>query len=149
MPSTRLGPGIIVTEIQQNSDTTYRIYDWGRPRPIHVQQSLDVLDFSLVEPGPVRPKLMLDDEGFKVEQIASCPYFETERLTMPAGYEFFGLCDGTTFELWAAIGGKATIYSDTEPVTLSAVQWALLPAEMGEFQVQADEDAVLLRVVVP
>ena len=107
-----LGPGIIVTEIQQNSDTTYRIYDWGRPRPIHVQQSLDVLDFSLVEPGPVRPKVMLDDEGFKVEQLASCPYFETERLTMPAGNEFFGLCDGDTFEIWAVIEGKATIYSD-------------------------------------
>jgi mannose-6-phosphate isomerase len=144
-----LGPGIIVTEIQQNSDTTYRIYDWGRPRPLHLQQSLDVLDFSLVEPPPIKPKTVLDEEGFKVEQLASCPYFETERLTMPSGYEFFGLCDGSTFELWAAIEGRATIFSDAEPLTLSAVQWALLPAELGEFQVQADEDAVLLRVFVP
>jgi mannose-6-phosphate isomerase len=144
-----LGPGIIVTEIQQNSDTTYRIYDWGRPRPLHIQQSLDVLDFTLVAPQPVKPKIMLDDEGFKVESLAACPYFETERLTMPAGYEFFGLCDGATFELWAVIHGQATIYSDAEPLTLNAVQWALLPAEMGEFQVQADQDAVLLRVFVP
>jgi mannose-6-phosphate isomerase len=144
-----LGPGIVVAEIQQNSDTTYRIYDWARPRPLHIRQALDVLDFSLIEPEPVSPKLMVDDEGFKVEQLVACPYFETERLAMPAGYEFFGLCDATTFELWGAIGGKATIYSDAEPVTLSAVQWALLPAEMGEFQVQADEDAVLLRVYVP
>jgi mannose-6-phosphate isomerase len=144
-----LGPGIIVTEIQQNSDTTYRIYDWGRPRPLHIAQSLDVLDFGLVEPQPAQPKIMVDDEGFRVEQLARCPYFETERLTMPAGYEFFGLCDGTTFELWAVIGGKATIYSDAEPLALSAVQWALLPAALGEFQVQAEEDAVLLRVFVP
>jgi mannose-6-phosphate isomerase len=144
-----LGPGIIVTEIQQNSDTTYRIYDWGRPRPLHLQQSLDVLDFSLVEPPPIKPKTVLDEEGFKVEQLASCPYFETERLTMPSGYEFFGLCDGSTFEMWAVLRGRATIYSDAEPLTLSAVQWALLPAELGEFQVQADEDAVLLRVFVP
>ena len=138
-----------MTEIQQNSDTTYRIYDWGRPRPLHIEQSLDVLDFSLIEPKPVSPKLVLDDEGFKVEQLAACSYFETERLTMPAGFEFFGLCDGTTFELWGVMSGKATIYSDADPVALSAVQWALLPAEMGEFQVQADEDAVLLRVFVP
>lgn len=144
-----LGPGIIVTEIQQNSDTTYRIYDWGRPRPVHIQQALDVLDFNLIEPQPVKPKVVLDEEGFQVEQLASCPYFETERLTMPAGYEFFGLCDGTTFELWAAIQGRATIYSDADPLTLSAVQWALLPAALGEFQVQAEEDAVLLRVFVP
>src|SRR5690606_25462817 len=45
-----LGPGILVAEIQQNSDTTYRIYDWGRPRPLHIQQALDVIDFNLVEP---------------------------------------------------------------------------------------------------
>lgn len=144
-----LGPGIIVTEIQQNSDTTYRIYDWGRPRPLHLQQALDVLDFSLVEPGPIKPRVMLDDEGFTIEQLAACPYFETERLTMPTGYEFFGLCEGATFELWAVLRGRATIYSDADPVTLSAVQWALLPAELGEFQVQADQDSVLLRVFVP
>lgn len=144
-----LGPGIIVTEIQQNSDTTYRIYDWGRPRPLHLEQALDVLDFKLVEPKAARPKVMLDDEGFKIEQLASCQYFETERLTMPAGYEFFGLCDGSTFELWAVIAGRATIYADGDPLPLSAVQWALLPAALGEFQVQADEDAVLLRVFVP
>ena len=144
-----LGPGIIVTEIQQNSDTTYRIYDWGRPRPLHLAQALDVLDFDLVEPGPVKPKVMLDDEGFRIEQLASCAYFETARLTMPAGYEFFGLCDGTTFELWAVLSGQATVYSDAAPVTLAAVQWVLLPAELGEFQVQADQDAVLLRVYVP
>ena len=144
-----LGPGIIVTEIQQNSDTTYRIYDWGRPRPLHLQQALDVIDFGLVEPQPLKPQVMLDDEGFKIEQLAACPYFETERLTMPAGYEFFGLCDGTTFELWAVLRGRATIYADAEPLPLAAVQWALLPAALGEFQVQADEDAVLLRVFVP
>lgn len=144
-----LGPGIIVAEIQQNSDTTYRIYDWERPRPLHLQQSLDVLDFALIEPGPTPPKQLIDEDGFRVECLAACTYFETERLTMPAGYEFYGLCDGSTFEIWAVIRGKATIYTDSEPLRLCAVQWALLPAELGEFQVQADEDAVLLRVFVP
>jgi mannose-6-phosphate isomerase len=144
-----LGPGIIVTEIQQNSDTTYRIYDWGRPRPLHLQQSLDVLDFAMIEPGPVKPKMLMEDEGFRVEQLVSCPYFETERLTMPAGHEFYGLCDGDTFEMWAVLTGKATIHSISDPITLTAVEWALLPAELGEFQVEADVDAVLLRVFVP
>jgi len=144
-----LGPGIIVTEIQQNSDTTYRIYDWGRPRPLHLPQSLDVLDFAMIEPGPVKPKMLMEDEGFRAEQLVSCPYFATERLTMPAGHEFYGLCDGDTFEMWAVLTGKATIHSISDPVTLTAVAWALLPAELGEFQVEADEDAVLLRVFVP
>ena len=57
-----LGPGIMVAEVQQNSDTTYRVYDWGRPRPIHVEKSLEVIDFGLVEPGPTEPRLILSDE---------------------------------------------------------------------------------------
>ena len=46
-----LGPGVMVAEIQQNSDTTYRIYDWGRPRPLHIEQALDVLDFEQCRAG--------------------------------------------------------------------------------------------------
>ena len=144
-----LGPGVMVTEIQQNSDTTYRIWDWGRPRPLHLQQSLDVLNFDQVEPGPAVPELLLDEDGFRIERLARCAYFETERITMPAGHEYFGQCDGTTFELWAVVGGSATIFSDADPVALKAVQWALLPAELGDFQVRAAADAVLLRVVLP
>ncbi|MBW7884340.1 MAG: mannose-6-phosphate isomerase [Caldilineaceae bacterium] len=144
-----LGPGIIVAEIQQNSNTTYRIYDWGRPRPLHLQQALAVLNFDLIEPEPTRPVVMMEDDGFKVEQLVSCPYFETERVTMPAGYEFFGLCDGDTFEIWAVLAGEIVVHSDAEPVTLTAVQWVLLPAELGEFQIEASSDTVLLRVFVP
>ena len=144
-----LGPGVMVTEIQQNSDTTYRIWDWGRPRPLHLQQSLDVLNFDQVEPGPAVPELLLNEDGFRIERLARCPYFETERITMPAGHEYFGQCDGTTFELWAVLSGRATIFSDAEPVALAAVQWALLPAELGDFHIEAASDAVLLRVTVP
>ena len=144
-----LGPGIIVAEIQQNSDTTYRIYDWGRPRPLHRDQSLDALNFDLVEPGPTTPKLLLDEEGFRVETLASCEYFETERLTMPNGQEFVGLLEGETFEIWAVLKGAASFYSAADDVMLRAVQWVLLPADLGEYQVVAEEDSVLLRVFVP
>ena len=144
-----LGPGIMVAEIQQNSDTTYRIYDWGRPRPVHLQQALDVLDFDLVAPGPVEPLVLMDDGAFRVEQLVSCVYFETERLTMPTGSSFFGLCDGATFEIWAILSGQVTLTSDAEPLTLRGVQWVLVPAELGEFQIEADADSVLLRVFVP
>ncbi|MBK8046112.1 MAG: mannose-6-phosphate isomerase [Anaerolineales bacterium] len=144
-----LGPGIIVAEIQQNSDTTYRIYDWGRPRPLHREQSLAALNFDLIEPGPATPTVLLDEEGFRIERLATCEYFETERLTMPAAQEFFGLLEGESFEIWAVLKGAATFYTDSDPISLQAVQWILLPAELGEYQVQADADSVLLRVFVP
>ena len=144
-----LGPGGLIAEIQQNSDVTYRIDDWGRPRPLHIPQALDVLDFNLIEPKPFQPTVLLDDEGLLVEQIGQSPYFETERLTMPEGNRFFGLCDGETFELWCVLKGKITLEWDGEPLELSAVNWALLPADLGEFEVTTEEDSVLLRVFVP
>ena len=144
-----LGPGIMVAEIQQNSDTTYRIWDWGRPRPLHLEKSLDVLNFDQVAPGPAQPALLLDEEGVRIERLVTCPYFETERITLPAGHEFYGLCDGSTFEIWGVLRGQITLTSDAPPLTLKGVEWALLPAELGEYQILIDEDAVLLRVVTP
>jgi mannose-6-phosphate isomerase len=144
-----LGPGILVAEIQQNSDTTYRIWDWGRSRPLHLDKALDVLNFAQAEPAPVLPLLLLDEEGLRVERLACCTYFETERITLPAGHEFFGQCDGSTFEIWAVLQGEATFESDADPVTLHGVEWVLLPADMGDFVVSARRHSVLLRVVTP
>jgi mannose-6-phosphate isomerase len=144
-----LGPGTLIAEIQQNSDVTYRIDDWGRPRPLHIRQALEVLDFNLIEPKALQPKLLLDDEGLRIEQIGLCPYFETERLIIPAGSSFYGLCDGATFEIWAVLSGAVTLDWSGEPITISGVNWVLLPADLGEFQMTAEQDSVLLRVVTP
>lgn len=144
-----LGPGTIVAEIQQNSDTTYRIYDWGRPRPLHIQQSLDVLNFDLVEPTALKPRILLDDDGTQVEQIGQCEYFETERLSLPTGGAYFGLCDGATFEIWAVLSGRVTLQWDGDPRPLTGVNFVLLPAALGEFQIEAEEPSVLLRIFTP
>jgi mannose-6-phosphate isomerase len=143
-----LGPGVIVAEIQQNSNTTYRIYDWGRPRPIHVEQSLDVLNFDLVEPAALAPTV-LESNGIRREAIGDCAYFRTERLYLPAGGAFSGRCDGSTFEIWAILEGEAVVSWAGEPVTVSSVGWVLLPAALGDFQVTAKEESVLLRVFTP
>jgi len=144
-----LGPGIMVAEIQQNSDTTYRIYDWGRPRPLHIEKSLAVLNFEQVEPQAVKPTKLIEDGTLKVELLAQCDYFQTERVFLGEGDEFYGECDGDTFEIWAVLTGKATIESTRDPVTLNGVEWALLPAMLGEFQVVAEQPSTLLRVFVP
>jgi mannose-6-phosphate isomerase len=144
-----LGPGLIIAEIQQNSDVTYRVYDWGRDRPIHVEDALAVLDFSQVEPGIAQPVTLVDDEALRVEQVASCDYFETERITLPAGSSFYGLCDGDTFEIWGLLSGEVTLTWAGEPLTLAGVTWLLLPAELGEFQITGEKESSLLRVLTP
>ena len=70
-------------------------------------------------------------------------------VTLPAGSEYFGLCDGATFEVWGVLQGRVTVESDAAPVTLAAVEWTLLPAELGDFRIVAETDAVLLRTFVP
>ena len=85
IPSGRLhaiGAGFLIHEIQQNSDTTYRVFDWnrmgldGKPRQLHVEQSLASIDFDDFEPG------MDEADG---ETLASCPYFRTDRKQVMDG----------------------------------------------------------------
>jgi mannose-6-phosphate isomerase len=143
-----LGPGIVVAEIQQNSDTTYRIYDWGRDRPVHIDKALEVLDFSLIEPEVTPPILITDEQGSR-EVLASCPYFHTERLTLESGCEYKGKTDGSTFEIWGVLEGTAEIETEGENVRLAGIGWVLLPAALGTYRVHARAQSVLLRIITP
>lgn len=147
-----LGPGIIVAEIQQNSDTTYRIYDWnrlgndGKPRPLHVEEALKVINWQQVEPSLVQPQPLSTNHA---ELLAECPYFRTERLTLAAGEIYTGRCAGDTFEIWAILDGAAKVTWAAGALDVSAVGWALLPATLGKFSVEATEKSVLLRIITP
>jgi mannose-6-phosphate isomerase len=143
-----LGPGILVAEVQQNSDTTYRIYDWGRPRPLHIQKALDVLDFDLIEPQPLQPQPVLD-AAVPTEVIGESRYFRTERITLAAGQTWSGATDGRTLEIWGVMNGNATLQWAGEPLVLDAVSWVLIPAGLGDFRISAASDSILLRVITP
>lgn len=144
-----LGPGIVVAEIQQNSDTTYRVYDWGRDRPLHLVKALEVTNFDLVGAKPVNPEVLLNEEEIKIELLATCPYFRTERISMPAGGAFFGAADGSAFEIYGVVEGRMRLEWEGAPLALAAVDWALIPAELGEFEIVAETAVQLLRIFVP
>lgn len=100
IPSGRLhaiGGGNLIVEIQQNSDTTYRVYDWGRvgldgaPRTLHVGESMESIDFEDFEPGV---------SGADSAIIADCPLFHVEKRKVGSGDEVrpagrFALCVST------------------------------------------------------
>jgi len=147
--------GLIIAEIQQNSDTTYRVYDWnrlgddGKPRPLHVDKALDVINFDLVEPGPFTPEVVEDSGSLRREVISTCPYFTVERLTFGQAASFKGDNDGSTFEIWGTMTGQALVEWSNTPIDLAAVRFALLPAALGQFEVKVSGPATLLRVYVP
>ncbi|MDZ7266198.1 MAG: class I mannose-6-phosphate isomerase [candidate division KSB1 bacterium] len=142
--------GLLIAEIQQNSDTTYRVYDWnrvgddGRPRPLHLDKAMAVINFAQVEPRLQPAERIAGHNGVQRWRLCANRYFVTERVEMPAGATFTGACTGESLEIWGVIAGTARI----NHVTLTAVRFALLPAMLGEFAVTTAGGATLLRIYV-
>ena len=148
--------GTVVAEIQQNSDVTYRVYDWGRlgadgkPRPLHVEKALAVINFRQVEPGPYRPRPLPAGAGLTRAEISRCDYFVVERVMFRAGAVWEGRTGGRTLEIWGTVAGRSALAApDAPPVSLPAVRFCLLPAAMGAFTVTAQTDCTMLRVYLP
>lgn len=143
--------GLVIAEIQQNSNTTYRVYDWNRvqddgtPRPLHVRQALDVINFDQVEPSLPQPQRIAEDDGVRRALLCGNDYFITERVEMADGSSYHGRCDGSTLEIWGVIDGRARVQEREH----AAVGFVLLPAALGDFTVTAVGDAVLLRTYCP
>ena len=148
--------GIVLVEIQQSADTTYRIHDWdrvgpdGRPRELHVERALDAIDFGDPGPGIVTPRAVEAGPGVRREVVAECDKFVVERLAMRAGAEFAMVLGGATFEVWGVVGGEALFAArGSPPLGVRAVRFALLPATMGPCRVRAVAESVLLRAYLP
>lgn len=143
--------GLLIAEIQQNSNTTYRVYDWnrvddtGNSRPLHVDRALDVINFEQLEPTLHPPKTISDENGIVREELCRNQYFVTERVKMTAGSQFDGECDGRTLEIWGLIEGKAQVNEEN----LAAFQFILLPAALGPFTITAGPDSTFLRAYAP
>lgn len=139
--------GLVMAEIQQNSNATYRVYDWnrlgadGRPRPMHVEKALDVIDFANVEPGICPPEPVTSEGGCRRSLLCRNRYFTAERVELDPGATWSGSCDGSTMEIWGVLSGSADVAGEE----LEAVRFVLLPAILGEFTVTSATGATLLR----
>lgn len=88
-----IGPGMVICEVQQYSDLTYRVYDYGRvdaqgkPRELHVEKALEVMDFGEPKGGLVpRQNVIHGRDGWS--KLASCPYFAAERMDFDHPVDF-------------------------------------------------------------
>jgi len=128
-----IGAGVVLCEIQQNSDVTYRLWDYGRPRPIHVEQAVPIADLG-VHPGAVRGTPL----GGGRELLVRSKHFVTELVEVGRFTPSAQKC-----QLWICVEGEGTI--GAEPVRPGEV-W-LLPEE-GE-QPALCGDAKFLRTWAP
>jgi len=133
-----IGGGIVLYEIKQHSDVTYRLWDYGRPREIHLEKAVPISDLT-VHPGAARPERLGDGHDLLVR----CRHFVTESVQLPAG----GAHQPTaqTCQLWIALAGRASI--GYEPVRPGEV-W-LLPDTGEQPFLRAETAARFLRTYVP
>jgi mannose-6-phosphate isomerase len=152
LPSGRvhaIGAGLVIFEIQQNSDTTYRVFDWnrvdakGKPRQLHVKESLECIDFSDFEPAPVRA-----DETDKkrpnlhIQPLVSDPLFEVEVVSIvPPGRIDYAL---SAPHIVAAVDGSIEIQHSSHPVKLRGGEFCLVPASMKDLTIEAATSATFL-----
>ena len=145
-----LGEGCLVYEIQQTSNITFRVFDWGRvgldgkPRPLHVDESLRTIDFSRDGFGPRQPPLEADARGGRTRLLADCPYFRLEErlgsaLDVPEEVPGTGRC-----AVVVCLEGRPVIQTDGGELSLTAMQTALVPAASGAFALRAPEAARVL-----
>jgi mannose-6-phosphate isomerase len=133
-----IGAGIVLCEIQQNSDVTYRLWDYGRPRELHVEQAVAIADLG-VHPGAARPVAVAEGR----EELVRSTHFATELVRMAPGQEVRP--EPEKCQLWICVEGGATIGEETCQL---AEVW-LLP-ETGELPViRAANGAAFLRTWVP
>ena len=144
-----LGEGLLVAEIQQASDTTFRLYDWnrvgpdGQPRALHVQQGLDVIDF---QRGPVQPQVAQSTDRPNVARLVECDKFILDRWRLDQA-ELIGGDD--CCHILAVTGGSIRVEGDAVDESLGVGQTLLLPAVTGEVRVRPDESATLLDAYLP
>jgi mannose-6-phosphate isomerase len=144
-----LGPGLLLYEVQQSSDTTYRVYDWGRPasagRKLHVEESVAVTDPR--KGAAVRPAPEL--RGTAAVPSLVCPYFELEVLSLDAEASDEST-RGETFHLLTVTEGEAELSCDGETVRLNQYETALVAGGAERYRLRAQGGgARLLRSAVP
>ena len=143
VPSGRLhaiGGGNLIVEIQQNSDTTYRVFDWnrtdghGQPRTLHREESMRAIDFEDYEPEIVRP------EG---EQLLDSPFFRVERWELKAPRRAL---ERPSFALFVCLEGEVTC----GPYRARPGDFFLVPASAVTCELQpVGPSALLLRITLP
>jgi mannose-6-phosphate isomerase len=131
-----LGPGIVIYEIQQSSDVTYRLYDWGRmdlngkPRALHIDKGVQV---SNVESVPEIKHTA--SNNMPVVDVVNCPYFVTllHQLNPRNGTHITLDTGGEHFHILTCIEGTATITGGHTSVELDMGRTALIPSSLGVY----------------
>jgi mannose-6-phosphate isomerase len=147
-----LGPGSIIAETQQQSDTTYRLYDYGRPRELHLKEGLAAIKEKVASGKVIRPAPSLV-EGTKNRRspLVASPFFVVEMYELKEPQDFQIGEDGkSSVQILVAVEGCAVIEArGAEPVTLAKGDAVVVPASIGQFHVRPQWTVEFLKASLP
>lgn len=144
-----IGGGILLAEIQQTSDITYRIYDWnrvdanGNSRELHTALALDAIDYSYYK----NYKTNYQELPNQITNLVDCPYFTTNLLPF-IGELSLNHHDKDSFVIYLCVKGNVTLSTETYEEQLKQGETLLLPACIKNIKVMAKEASELLEVYI-
>lgn len=146
-----IGEGILLAEVQQSSDLTFRMHDWGRlgtdgqPRELHLEESLACLDLERGPQSAVTPRVISSgDHG--IEELVACPYFRIERHR--ATEECVDSPNGKFFILML-LSGKLSYECGDVQETLNQGETILVPASSPDLRLTPSAESTWLRIDCP
>jgi len=154
LPSGRvhaIGDGLVIFEIQQNSDTTYRVFDWnrvgldGRPRELHIAQSLASIDFNDFEPKLV-PAKYNQAPKFKYRHLVQDPLFNVQEMVFENAGSF--VLAAQLLRIIAVVKGTVEVVDAAGKISiqLSPGQFGLIPASLKGVEIKAAAQTTFLCV---
>lgn len=144
-----IGKGIQIVEIQQSSNVTYRVYDYGRvgvdgkPRELHIEKAIEVTALKKAE----APKVVYNFEGCKgysQAELAKCKYFKVDVLKVKD--EAVLNVDETSYHCIVVLEGKSTVVSEGESLEVTKGDTLFLPANSGEYSIKGECQVILSRI---
>jgi len=148
-----MGGGAVLVETQQQSDTTYRLYDYGRPRELHLERGLASVKERVRSGKVIRPAPVAINGGeSRRSAMVAAPYFTVDLFELKAPHDFStGDASGkNSVQILVAIDGCGVVEaSGRDPVTLAKGDAVVVPAALAEFSVQPQWSLEFLKACVP
>lgn len=147
-----IGKGVVLLEVQQSSDITYRIYDWGRtdsngkPRELHQDLALQAIDFESQGQGLQRTPVKLNVR----QNLVDCPFFSVNRWVVDKDVEFDQYESSIdSFVIFICLEGRGTLESDgNSSVSIEKGELALVPADIFNFTLKPKLKSVFIEVYI-
>ena len=147
-----LGPGSIIVETQQQSDTTYRLYDYGRPRELHLEAGLAAVKEGAHSGKVIRPAPQPVDGGNRRSSLIEAPYFVVDMFELKGAQDFNTrrASGKSSAEILVAVEGCGIVEArGKDPVTFAKGDAVVVPASIGEYRVRPQWAVEFLRAAVP